>query len=477
VALCVGLGPRPIAIGTEWTGDEALARRIQAAVGPRPGTSAMAVALVSPGKVVLAGLGTSSQPDRRAVDEQSGFEIGSIAKAMNGMLLADLISADLVLEDTRVADIVHRPSIAGSPVGAATLTDLSQHISGLPRLAHTGPSGLLRMGLAQVTGANPYPSWSPTELLDAAARLDTATRGRFVYSNIGAAVLGHALAAFSGGSYADLLRDRLLTPLGMTSTHVLISASSAPARQLQGYSFVGQPREPWTGAGHAPAGGISSTAHDMARLLSGAIAGTAPGANATEPRRPTDEEDEQIGYGWFTTRMDGRLITWHNGSTGGFSSWIGFERSSRRGVVVLSASNREVGRLARHLLGVGPAPVQSRTPWPGFIGWWTIAMAVGMPLMLLYSFRQPGDRLARLNAIVGTTSALMLMWLIGAWLTVPWWVWSGATAIAGLAVLAKREPAPSRPAEGSSSWRLAGTALNLALCAWLIVSWSGSLWF
>src|SRR5690606_15416855 len=90
-ALCVAVGPRPLALGPEWSGDEALARRVRALAGERPGTRAIAVALVSDEGERFAGLGTPSPSESRPVDEDSGFEIGSIAKAMNGMILAGLI--------------------------------------------------------------------------------------------------------------------------------------------------------------------------------------------------------------------------------------------------------------------------------------------------------------------------------------------------------------------------------------------------
>src|SRR5690606_22940208 len=91
-AVSIAVGPRPLALAPEWSGDEALARRVRSLAGERAGTRAIAVALVSDEGVRFAGLGTASPSGSGPVDEDSGFEIGSIAKAMNGMLLGDLIS-------------------------------------------------------------------------------------------------------------------------------------------------------------------------------------------------------------------------------------------------------------------------------------------------------------------------------------------------------------------------------------------------
>ena len=68
---------------------------------------------------------------------------------------------------------------------------------------------------------------------------------------------------------------------------------------------------------------------------------TAPGNAATDPRT-TAGEGQSIGYAWITSAD----TTWHNGGTGGFSSWVGFYRDSGRAVVVLNntaASVDEVG--------------------------------------------------------------------------------------------------------------------------------------
>ena len=60
----------------------------------------------------------------------------------------------------------------------------------------------------------------------------------------------------------------------------------------------------------------------------------------------------QIGLGWHLTPMDrrGRKMIWHNGGTGGFSSWMGFVKETRTGVVVLSNSANSVDDIGVRLL-------------------------------------------------------------------------------------------------------------------------------
>jgi CubicO group peptidase (beta-lactamase class C family) len=68
--------------------------------------------------------------------------------------------------------------------------------------------------------------------------------------------------------------------------------------------------------------------------------------------RRRDERD-QIGLAWLLRSADGRTVTWHNGGTGGFGSFVGFDRGPGLGVVVLTNAehSRAVDRAGFALLG------------------------------------------------------------------------------------------------------------------------------
>ena len=58
----------------------------------------------------------------------------------------------------------------------------------------------------------------------------------------------------------------------------------------------------------------------------------------------------RIGAAWLTLDAKGSRITWHNGGTGGFSSWIGLDREANAAVVLLSATAAPVDRQGFELL-------------------------------------------------------------------------------------------------------------------------------
>ena len=107
--------------------------------------------------------------------------------------------------------------------------------------------------------------------------------------------------------------------------------------------------QPWTGEGIAPAGGIRSSIGDMARLAEALLDERAPGVAALDPVR-TFSGAARIGAAWLTLPFRGREITWHNGGTGGFRSWLGLDRKAGTAAIILSATSASVDRAGFLLL-------------------------------------------------------------------------------------------------------------------------------
>lgn len=301
-----------------------------------------AACVVTPAGISLAGHG---------VDPDADLEIGSVSKGVTGLLYADAIDR----REVSPADTLgqHLP-LRGCPAADVTLAALATHSSGLPSLPSLGLS-VSRTAKWLVTQANPYGD-TRDELLRQVSTTKLATPGRSLYSNIGFQLLGHAVAAAAGMPYRELVVQRLATPLGLTSLIVPTGRDELGPRSLIGRSRLGRVAQPWTGEAVGPAGGIRMSITDVARLLQALLDGTAPGASALDPVVDFIGKDTRIGAGWITSSGAHGPITWHNGATGGFRSWVGLDRAASTAVGVVNARAKAPDVVGSRLLASPSLP-------------------------------------------------------------------------------------------------------------------------
>lgn len=267
------------------------------------------------------------------------YEVGSITKAITGLLLADAVDrGELTLEDRLETHL----DVGTGEVSRLTLGEIATHSSGLPRLS-TGLADLPGELWAQLSATNPYHETRDQVIAETAGiRPGEKT---FRYSNLGAALAGHAVAAAAHTRYPDLVQERILDPLQLTGTAV----QTGPPLVEPGLDQAGRSQEPWSMDGMAPAGAIVSTSDDLALLARAVLAGQAPGMAALDPVT-TIEGDEQIGMFWFTENAPEGSYAWHDGATGGYSGFIAVDRQRGRAVIVLNASNEGAPQLGRELM-------------------------------------------------------------------------------------------------------------------------------
>jgi CubicO group peptidase (beta-lactamase class C family) len=314
------------------TGDAALAARARPLL--HGALDHASIAVVDGSTVTYAHFGAN---------EHTQYEIGSLTKTFTALLLADAIRRGEVTADTKVGALL---PLDGVPIADVTLAELASHRSGLSaqgmQLDDTIPF-LLRY----FRHHNPFVQ--DVEGVLAIARKATLTnRGQFVYSNLGVALLGHALAAAAHTSFVQMVQERLFTPLGMAESSLPLTAERLPNDAPTGYSAAGIAEVPWTIDGWAPAGGVRSTPADMVRYTQALLDGSAPGLDALTPRWQVSTQ--QIGYVWMTQDYQGHTVTMKNGLTGGFTSKIILDRAHHRAVIALSNTAAPVDGAANRLL-------------------------------------------------------------------------------------------------------------------------------
>lgn len=315
----------------------------------RRGHRALVAGMISGAERSCRGWSAAGKPP----DELSLFEIGSITKALTGVLLADMtLHGEVALDDPLSRHLpAPRPAWRHRE---PTLLELATHRSGLPN----APPRMTRRELAYSLGVartDPWADVSAAEYSDRVSRQSPrrAPGGRVRYSSMAVGLLGDALAARAGRRYEDLLRERVLAPLGMEATAVDV-APSWSGRLLDGHSRRGRPMRrlhDFMDAG----GGLRSNLHDMLRFLAACLDPPAepPGpalALAQQPHARIGKRLE-LGLGWMILNRPRRpRLVWHNGGTFGFRSFAAFAPEPRAAAVVFSNTARSVDRLGLRLV-------------------------------------------------------------------------------------------------------------------------------
>lgn len=286
------------------------------------------------------------------MDENTLFMIASNTKPFTAAVLATLVDEGKLDWDDHVIDhlpefVLHDPY----PTREATLRDLLAHRTGLPafkgdfleRLGYGRPQILRR--IRYLTSKYSF-------------------REKAGYSNPAYLAAGMAAARVGGASWEELVKTRLLGPLGMTRSGVSCKDREHTDNVADAHFFRpdGQPYVvPW--ADHdpmGPAGSITSTAADMARWVRMQLGdGSLDGKRIISARSvremhtpamvetPTFAELPPIdrhsgfsyGLGWGIYHYQGHEIIEKGGAQAGMRSVVTLVPSKRAGIVVLANLN------------------------------------------------------------------------------------------------------------------------------------------
>src|SRR5215469_1495059 len=239
----------------------------------------------------------------RSIDERTAFEIGSITKTMTAALLGEIIGRGEIAIDDPLAKLLppgtNVPSFNGTHI---TVGNIVTHTSGLPSFPWWRTTDM----------NNPYANVTERDLLRAlaATELTRAPGSQWEYSNFALMVLSYALAKRSGRDFETLLRERLLSPLGMDGTFIVTRPSAV--RVAEGHFSNSRPTGRWDfRVDLAGAGGVRATLPDMVRYLEGQL-----GMRDSSITPVLAQTQEQIaGVGSQATSMAWQILSTENGRT------------------------------------------------------------------------------------------------------------------------------------------------------------------
>jgi CubicO group peptidase (beta-lactamase class C family) len=314
----------------------------------RTGIPGMAIAVVYRDEVLYAkGFGVRQTGTAGAVDADTVFQLASVSKPVASTVMAALVGDGVIAWDDPV--VKHDPGFKMYEAWVTpnvTLADMFSHRSGLPD--HAGD-------LLEDLG------FSREEVLYRLRFLppEYSFRAGYRYTNFGMTQAGVAAAKTAGLSWEDLSARRLYQPLGMSSTSskfadYVNSPNRAYTHVKDGDSYVARyVREP---EAQSPAGGVSSTARDMAQFMrlqladgkhnGRQIVASEPLADTHRPQAaiypyvgdPSTQRQGFYGYGWNVSYdAMGRVRLSHSGAFAlGAGTAINLMPADELGIVTLT---------------------------------------------------------------------------------------------------------------------------------------------
>ena len=288
----------------------------------------MSIAIVRNGVVAYArGYGYSNVTALRPAVAETQYQIGSVTKQFTAALVLQLAAQRrLSLDDPvtkffpffRSASKVSIRDLLGQRSGIADYNSAWMLVAAAPQLLRgaIGHEGLVRVIAGRSLAFRP----------DA----------MFQYSNSNYLLLGLIAERTTHKPLASLMEEQFFAPLGMRRT-LLGTVAYCRGDAACGYSKTPlgvTAITPWKSDWTYSAGGVTSTAADLAKwdvaLMSGRVLPPRGFAAMIRPRR-----DSGYGYGVFAYRQDGHWIVWHDGTVYGFKAMNSLVLPQRDGVIVL----------------------------------------------------------------------------------------------------------------------------------------------
>ena len=306
------------------------------------------VGIITPNGTQVYGYGNISKANNTIVNGNTIFDIASITKVFTTTLLADMVKQGLVRLDDPIEKYL--PATVKIPTynrHKITVEDLATHTSGLPDF----PAGWIRN--RTYTTQQVYNFLSNTQL-------QSEPGSRANYSDFAMGLLGHILSIRAAVPYAQLVKDRIFSVLGMDSTGIAMNSTAISlsdalkSRLAKGHIGGKEINLEFIPEEIQGAGALYSTANDLLKYLAANIGLIHTSINDIiqethqirheYPKAPSlhfssasnkSLSASYVGLGWFIDTNLGSEVIQHSGGIDGYSSFVGFNPTKQEGVVLL----------------------------------------------------------------------------------------------------------------------------------------------
>ena len=270
-------------------------------------------------------------PERKETDGTDlVYAVGSICKPFTMSLAAKLVSLGRLDLDAPLSDYIEGLPDRYYP----SLRRLATHSSGFGTepytLLTTIPFFVKMNREGGLFHTNPFRGY-PTEEQFLEILRNTKLEDRiypFVYSNIGMSILGYIAGRVSGEGFWDALNSYVREDLGLENTFL-------GNIEFPGYDRKDQPCRCWQWEKEdiiAPAGALNSNMSDLLDFARMNFDGSVPYLYMNHQFNGTLDKENDMGLAWRLSKK--APVSWHTGSAGSFSCWLGFDRVKKTACAV-----------------------------------------------------------------------------------------------------------------------------------------------
>jgi len=253
----------------------------------------------------------------RPLDGQTVFRIGSVTKTFVAALVMQCRDDGLLALDDPLGAHLDVPAL-----GDATVRRLLSHSSGIQREPH---GDVWAPGGAGPDAQRLIADLSLTEQVLPGGQ-------RYHYSNLGFSLLGRLVCRLRGGSFLEILTDRVLKPLALGSVSDRPGPAAAVGYMVDTYSDHAEP-EAERDLGATTSGSLWGTASDMAKWAAfladprtadpeGRVLTPSTVDEMRLPQAVTDESRWVVGFGLGLMLQPQDNWTTHVGHDGGMPGFI-----------------------------------------------------------------------------------------------------------------------------------------------------------
>ncbi len=291
--------------------------------------------------IMQKGFGMADVKNARVVDQQTGFNIGSVSKTVTAWGIMKLCSEGKLDLDAPVSQYLSRWKLPESQfsVDKVTMRRLLSHTAGL-----------------SLSG---YPGFGPNDTLPSIEQsLSGATNGggevklifepgeKYSYSGGGYTLAQLVIEEISGQSFAQYMKEQLLDPLGMQNSGFDISEELLKTSSL-GHNRFGEPIDFEYFTAQAAAG-FQTTIEDFSRFALATLGASADGQIGNpvleekwidlmaNPAAEVEDAGYGLGHAIFPLPNSSKILVGHGGANSGWRARLFVDRKAGDGFVVLS---------------------------------------------------------------------------------------------------------------------------------------------